>query len=399
MNGNQQEKKDRLEKEKGARKPALQGEAKRKRKPGAKQKKRTSMLQMRLLVLLLLVAGCCLMLYPWFSNQWNKRHQSRAIMAYNKEMDSMPAKEYKRLLKAARDYNKRLADEAFANAESGDEDAGTPDLSDLDRVAKSEGSSNTNTDTETSESADSEEDASHRKGHFTWTLSDKEKSEYESLLNYNGDGMIGYITIPKIKVDLPIYHGTSDAVLQTGAGHLMGSSLPIAGETVHSVISGHRGLPSAKLFTDLDQLRVGDKFSIKVLNQKTTYQVDKITMVDPTDFSDLGVTEGRDYVTLLTCTPYGINTERLLIRGIRVNNDGSVPKDTDAEDNQDTLKAEETMDKEQHKPVYVIRKFIENHAPIAGIAAVFIIFTLIVLIGNALDRRNERNNSRGRKRH
>lgn len=347
--------------------------------------KKKSMFRLRLLVFLLLLAGCGLMLYPWFSNQWNKRHQSRAIMDYNKEINSMPAKEYKRLLKAARTYNKKLAAEAFANAESGGENSGTPDLSDLGRVE--ENGNSANADTQESESADSSEDSSLRKGYFTWKLNGEEKKQYESLLNYNGDGMIGYISIPKIDIRLPIYHGTSDAVLQTGAGHLMGSSLPIAGKTVHSVISGHRGLPSAKLFTDLDQLRVGDTFSITVLDEKTKYKVDKITMVDPTNFSDLNVTEGRDYVTLLTCTPYGINTQRLLVRGIRVNANGTTPKDANADDREETLKTEKMMEKEQRQPIYVIRKFIEKYAPFAGIAVVLVIFLLIVFLGNVQDKR------------
>ena len=141
---------------------------------------------------------------------------------------------------------------------------------------------------------------------------------YESTLDVTGTGIMGYITIEKIGVELPIYHGTSDAVLQVAAGHLEGTSLPVGGASTHAVISAHRGLPSAKLFTNLDQLEVGDTFTITVLDRTLTYEVDNISIVLPTETDSLKVSEGKDYVTLMTCTPYGINTHRLLVRGRRI---------------------------------------------------------------------------------
>ena len=143
-------------------------------------------------------------------------------------------------------------------------------------------------------------------------------TNYKELLNVNNDGMIGYITIDKIKVELPIYHGTSNEVLNSSVGHLEGSSLPIGGLGTHSVLSAHRGLPSSKLFTDLDKLDIGDTFKITVLDETLTYEIDKITIVKPSDRSELKINSDEDYITLLTCTPYGINTHRLLVRGKRI---------------------------------------------------------------------------------
>lgn len=143
-------------------------------------------------------------------------------------------------------------------------------------------------------------------------------TNYKELLNVNNDGMIGYITIDKIKIELPIYHGTSNEVLNSSVGHLEGSSLPIGGLGTHSVLSAHRGLPSSKLFTDLDKLDIGDTFKITVLDETLTYEIDKITIVKPSDRSELKINSDEDYVTLLTCTPYGINTHRLLVRGKRI---------------------------------------------------------------------------------
>lgn len=141
---------------------------------------------------------------------------------------------------------------------------------------------------------------------------------YKSLLNVTGDGMMGYIEIRKLKVNLPIYHGTSEAVLQHSAGHLEGSSLPVGGDDTHAVITGHRGLPTAKLFTDLDRLEVGDTFTLNIMNETLTYEVDRISIVTPEDVSELAVIPGEDHVTLVTCTPYAVNTHRLLVRGARI---------------------------------------------------------------------------------
>lgn len=151
-------------------------------------------------------------------------------------------------------------------------------------------------------------------------MSDEEKTEYESLLNIAGNGIMAYVEIPSIKCALPIYHGTDETVLQTAVGHLEGTSLPVGGEGTHCVLSGHRGLPSAKLFTNLDQLTEGDIFLIRVLNETLTYEVDQICTVLPEEMEELELAEGKDYCTLVTCTPYGVNSHRLLVRGIRIEN-------------------------------------------------------------------------------
>lgn len=153
-----------------------------------------------------------------------------------------------------------------------------------------------------------------------YDMSDEEIAEYKTMLDVTGTGMMGYIEIPSINVSLPIYHGTGEAVLQVAAGHLEWSSLPIGGANTHAVLSGHRGLPSSKLFTDLDKLKDGDLFIIRILNETLTYEVDQILIVEPEDISDLIIESGEDYCTLFTCTPYGINTHRLLVRGHRVEN-------------------------------------------------------------------------------
>ncbi len=148
---------------------------------------------------------------------------------------------------------------------------------------------------------------------------DVETSEkYENTLRVIGDGMMGYLEIPKIDIKLPIFHGTNEQVLQKGVGHLEGTSLPIGGTSTHSVLTGHRGLPSSKLFTDINQLQVGDVFYIYILDNILAYQIDKISVIEPTDISELNLIDGEDYVTLMTCTPYGINTHRLLVRGKRI---------------------------------------------------------------------------------
>ena len=152
-------------------------------------------------------------------------------------------------------------------------------------------------------------------------LSDEDLEEYNSLLDLSGTGIMGYITIKSIGVYIPIYHGTEESVLQIAVGHLDWTSLPVGGESTHTVLSGHRGLPSAKLFTDLDQIKEGDQFSITVLNQMISYEVDQIRIVEPGDISELSIVPGQDYCTLVTCTPYGINTHRLLVRGRRIENE------------------------------------------------------------------------------
>lgn len=222
------------------------------------------------LLLLVFIAGMCLLLYPSISDYWNSMVQSNAIVDYEAALANMTQKDYSDEFEAANAYNAALREVDFPLM-------------------------------------------------YYDTLDERDDlRDYDDILNINGNGVFGYIAIDKIGVELPIYHGTSDAVLNVAVGHLQGTSLPVGGESTHCVLSAHRGLPSAKLFTDLDELELGDVFIITVLDQVLTYQVDQIKIVTPTEVDDLYVTEGEDYCTLLTCTPYGINTHRLLVRGKRI---------------------------------------------------------------------------------
>lgn len=222
---------------------------------------------------LLMLAGLSLLLYPLVSNTWNNYRQTQLISSYEEAIvvaDEKGQIDYESEVLMANTYNTNLLPcilpDSFATAEAAEE----------------------------------------------------EDEEYMSCLNLNGDGIMGYVQIPKIGIKLPIFHGTSDEVLQIGAGHLEGSSLPIGGESTHSVLSAHRGLPSASLFTDLDLMKEGDHFYINVLDETLAYEVDQILTVEPEDTTALAVEDGKDLVTLLTCTPYGVNTQRLLVRGHRV---------------------------------------------------------------------------------
>ena len=220
---------------------------------------------MTLLIVVVFVAGLSFLLYPTVSNLWNQAHQSRAIATYTEQVEKLDDSSNKEMLKAARKYNKELLKKA-----------------------------------------------DH------WKLSKKDKKKYESLLDVSGTGIMGYIEIPKIDCSLPVYHWTDEGALQIAIGHLEGSSLPVGGKSSHCVLSGHRGLPSARLFTDLDQMEEGDTFILNILGHKLAYEVDQIKVVLPEEMSDLEIQEGKDLCTLVTCTPYGINTHRLLVRGHRV---------------------------------------------------------------------------------
>ena len=211
--------------------------------------------------------GLSLLLYPTVSDYWNSFHQSRAIASYAEDVAKLDTVQYDDLWKAAKKYNEALA-----------------------------------------------------KGDINYVLKDEQKEKYESLLNVSGTGVMGYIEIPSINCSLPIYHGTDEAALQIAVGHLEWTSLPTGGESTHCVLSGHRGLPSAKLFTDLDRLVEGDIFVLRVLDEVLTYEVDQILIVEPEETEDLQIEKGKDYCTLVTCTPYGINTHRLLVRGHRIEN-------------------------------------------------------------------------------
>ena len=226
----------------------------------------------------IMMAGIGLLVYPSLADYWNSFHQSRAVMTYAEHVADMQTDEYERFLNSAREYNSALAETGIK-----------------------------------------------------WGLTDEEKTAYNEELNIDGSGIMGYIKIQKIQVTLPLYHGTDEAILQTSIGHLEGSSLPVGGEGTHCLLSGHRGLPSARLFTDLDQLREGDTFTMTVLNETLTYEVDHIWIVEPEDLSHLQIEEGKDLCTLITCTPYGINTHRLLVRGHRIENaDGGAMVTADA---------------------------------------------------------------------
>lgn len=223
-----------------------------------------------ILLIVIFLVGLSLMLYPTVSDYVNSLHQSRAIASYSDAVQELDDNEYEKLLKQAHKYNSSM---------------------------KYSGPS---------------------------TLSGDEYDEYYSNLNVSGNGIMGYIEIPKIKCSLPIYHGTDESVLQIAIGHIEGTSLPVGGKGTHCVLSGHRGLPSAKLFSNLDEMEVGDKFVIRVLDETLTYEVESINTVLPYEISSLTVREDSDLCTLVTCTPYGINTHRLLVTGHRTENEKDV---------------------------------------------------------------------------
>ncbi len=211
--------------------------------------------------------GLSVLLYPTISDFWNEKRQSQAIVNYDDLIVDLTPEDYSELFDKADEYNRKIRNMAF------------PFMN-------------------------------HK------NIAD----EYYDTIDVNGDGMMGYITIEKIKVQLPIYHGTSDKVLNSAVGHVEGSTLPVGGKSTHSVLSAHRGLPSAKLFTNLDKVEVGDVFTIRILDRTVTYQVDQILIVLPHETDTLNIVQGEDYCTLVTCTPYGINTHRMLVRGTRIEN-------------------------------------------------------------------------------
>lgn len=220
-----------------------------------------------IILILVFLVGLSLLLYPTVSDYWNSLHQSRAIAEYAEQVANLNDELYAKLLSDAQEYNEALPEK-------------------VDR----------------------------------YSMSDAERAEYSKLLDVSGSGVIGYIEIPLIGCSLPIYHGTSEAVLQIGVGHIEGSSLPVGGVGSHCVLSGHRGLPSARLFTDLDKLEIGDTFILRVLDETLTYEVDQILIVLPHEMEAIEIDPKEDYCTLVTCTPYGRNTHRLLVRGHRIDN-------------------------------------------------------------------------------
>jgi len=259
-------------------------------------------------------AGLSLLLYPSVSDYWNSMHQTKAINAYNDAVAKIKEVEYDLLWEAAEEYNKKITERSNI-----------------------------------------------------YLQTEAEKEIYPQLLDLNGTGMIGFLEIPAIEVEMPVYHGTSASVLQIAAGHVEWTSLPTGGNGTHCVLSGHRGLPSAKLFTDLVDLMVGDKFVLRVLNRTMTYEVDQILTVLPDDTSALQISEDEDYCTLVTCTPYGINTHRFLVRGHRVENDV------------EEKKVYVTADAIQIEPVIV--------APVVALPLLSVLLLWLI----ASDRRRKRN--------
>lgn len=220
-----------------------------------------------IILILVLVTGLSLLLYPSFSNYWNDLHQTKAIANYDSVMANMSDEDYSHLFEEAMAYNQALRKLQFPLMYYG------------------------------------------------------EIPGYDTFLNVTGNGIMGYINIEKIDIQLPIYHGTSEEVLQIAVGHVEGTSLPTGGAGTHCVLSAHRGLPSARLFTDLDMLDIGDTFTLSIIDLLLTYQVDQILIVEPNDVDALYPVDGEDYCTLVTCTPYGVNSHRLLVRGTRVENE------------------------------------------------------------------------------
>ena len=219
------------------------------------------------ILILMLIIGLSLLLYPPVSNYWNSFTQTRAISSYSDAVAKMENEEYRIELEKAQAYNQTLL-----------------------------GRQN------------------------PYLLSDEQRTEYNARLDITGSGIMGYIEIPCVNIMLPVYHGTSETILQVAVGHLDWSSLPAGGASTHCVLSGHRGLPSARLFTDLDKMAVGDYFVLHVLDQTLTYEVDQILVVEPQDTQALLIEEGKDLCTLVTCTPYGVNSHRMLVRGHRIEN-------------------------------------------------------------------------------
>ncbi len=259
-----------------------------------------------LLLLGILLAGAGLLVYPTFADWWNSFHQSRAIAGYAEKVSQIDDAAYEKMIEDARAYNKTLLE----------------------------------------------------KGDGRFNMKDEEREVYNSILDVDGTGIMGYVDIPKINVSLPIYHGTDEAVLQIAVGHIEGTSLPVGGEGTHCVISGHRGLPSAKLFTDLDQLTEGDIVQITVLDETLTYEIDQIRIVLPNELTELAIDPDKDLLTMVTCTPYGINSHRMLVRGHRI-------------DNPDAGEVRVTSDATQIEPLHVLPVVI-------GIIAAFYLIWMLM---------------------
>lgn len=263
-----------------------------------------------ILLVFILLIGLSLLLYPTVSDYWNSFHQSRAVAGYVEKINDMSEEENAKMLLEAQQYNQSLPQSVI------------PDLN----------------------------------------LSEEDQKIYNDVLDVTGDGIMAYVEIPKLNTTMPIYHGTDDSILQVAIGHIPGTSLPVGGQGTHAVISGHRGLPSAKLFTDIDQLVEGDTFLIQVLDETLTYEVDQILTVTPDDVSALEIDPNQDYVTLVTCTPYGVNTHRLLVRGHRIENESTT--------------ARVTADASQVRPLLV--------APFIGVLLIVLILVIVPILKKRL---------------
>ena len=273
-----------------------------------------------ILLTLAFVVGIALLAYPSFSDWWNTFHQTRAIAGYTAKVANMDREDFDRMWAEAEAFNEYL-------------------------------SKKTN----------------------RFNLTQEELATYNSILDVTGTGIMGYIDIPSIKISLPIYHGTDESILQIAIGHIAGTSFPIGGEGTHAAVSGHRGLPSARLFTDIDKLQAGDKFLLQMLDRTLTYEVDQIRIVLPQELQDLEIDPYQDYVTLITCTPYGVNTHRLLVRGHRVDNDN-----TDA--------TRITADAMRFEPVIV--------APLVAAPILFVLLIILLVSTSKWNRQRKRHRSK-----
>ena len=265
-----------------------------------------------IILILIAVVGAGLIAYPTFADWWNGFHQTRAVNTYVSVASDLGNEKYRKMINEAERYNDALAVSGVR-----------------------------------------------------WNMTDEEKTEYSSVLEVTDSGMMAYIDIPKVHITLPIYHGTEEKVLQVAVGHIAGTSLPVGGAGTHCVLSGHRGLPSAKLFTDIDKLAEGDTFTITVLDRTLTYEVDQIRIVLPYELNDLSIEPDKDLCTLVTCTPYGVNTHRLLVRGHRIENaQGEVNVIADAL---------------QVEPVYI--------APFIALPLLFLLFIHMLVTSGSAKRR------------
>lgn len=259
-----------------------------------------------IILVLVFMIGLSLLLYPVVSDYWNSLHQSRVIVSYEEQVAAISAEEDEAYWNEAKAYNERL----FQNTNR-------------------------------------------------FIMTDEEKAEYNRLLNITGSGVMGYIEIPTIQVSLPLYHGTAESVLQVGVGHLEGTSLPVGGESTHVALSGHRGLPSSKLFSELDKVQMGDTFLLHINGRTLAYEVDRLLVVLPEEVDSLAIEEGKDYCTLITCTPYGINSHRILVRGVRT-------------DYEKGLELRITADAYQLDPIFVM-PFVA--APLLTLLFIWVLFS------------------------